>query len=238
MQNFYFYTFYFFQFYFLFFYFFGGLGPAQLTWAGLGPASPHWPKPVTRLGLCKWIKIHLHSAKWKLNKLTPEKKYCLPFCCTFCLLLSSLFLWFCEWLVPLILVFDRSPVLPPVFVCCFRLPKLWRNSAFPFLCFNPPLSSPGFFIVCLVRVCLLLQFLRVLLLVPSVSGLLFLCSSLLPVLVFLVGSFSSSPFPWFFGCLGLASLLLLLGSAPFFLLFSVFLFVCYASILGLNQSWV
>jgi len=32
---------------------------------------------------------------------TREKKDCLPFCCTFCLLPSSLFLWFCEWLVPL-----------------------------------------------------------------------------------------------------------------------------------------
>jgi hypothetical protein len=75
---------------------------------------------------------------------TRKKKDNLPFCCTFCLLLSSLFLGFCEWLVPLILVFDRSPVLPPVFVCCFRLPKLWRNSAFPFLCSTRPCLPLGF----------------------------------------------------------------------------------------------
>jgi len=42
--------------YFIFYiYLFIGLGPAQLTWAGLEhPASParlgHWPKPVTWLG--------------------------------------------------------------------------------------------------------------------------------------------------------------------------------------------
>jgi hypothetical protein len=58
-----------------------------------------------------------------------------------------------------------------LFVCCLRLQKLWRNSAFPFLCFNLPLSSPEFFY----------------------------CSS------------------GFLLC---------------------FFFVCYAWILGLNQSWV
>jgi hypothetical protein len=45
-----------------------------------------------------------------------------------------------------LLVFDQSPVLPSIFVCCLRLPKLWRNFAFPFLCFNLPLSSPEFFV--------------------------------------------------------------------------------------------
>jgi len=55
MQNFYFYTFYifyFFIFYFSNFLFFGGLGPAQPTWAGLNPASRpgHWPKPMAQLG--------------------------------------------------------------------------------------------------------------------------------------------------------------------------------------------
>jgi hypothetical protein len=64
---------------FFIFYFFIFLGGwVQLSSHGLGwaqPAQPgHWPKPVTRLGPCKWILIHLHSAKWKLNKLTPEKK--------------------------------------------------------------------------------------------------------------------------------------------------------------------
>jgi hypothetical protein len=41
MQNFYIYTFYFL--FILFIYFFLGLGPAQPTWTGLGPASPARP---------------------------------------------------------------------------------------------------------------------------------------------------------------------------------------------------
>jgi len=118
---------------FLFFYFF-------IFWAGLGRAQPaqpgHWPKPVTRLGLCKWIKIHLHSAKWKVNKLTLEKKKIayhsaarfvsfLPLCSC-----DSANGWF-----PCLLVFDRSPVLPGfLFLCvCWETDEdddIWRCGGF------------------------------------------------------------------------------------------------------------
>jgi len=47
MQNFYFYTFYFFIFSVFYFFIFLGLGPAQPTWAGLGPASPARPLAQT-----------------------------------------------------------------------------------------------------------------------------------------------------------------------------------------------
>jgi len=71
MQNFYIYTFYFLFFYFFIFF---GLGPAQPTWARLGPASPARPlaqasgpaglSNTRAAALCKWIKIHLHSVKY------------------------------------------------------------------------------------------------------------------------------------------------------------------------------
>jgi len=134
MQNFYFYTFYFFLFL--------GLGPAQPTWARLGPASPARPLAQTSgpaglsstrvAALCKWIKIHLHSVKDTWNNSEEEVSYLvywrrrravadqpaifllsLPLSLFLCFFVSFGDTPFCRFTPSL---FSSSPLVSPVYV--------------------------------------------------------------------------------------------------------------------------
>ena len=90
---------------------------------------------------CRERKVHLPGnfekenvrEDWPAEHFSPSFFFVLVILWMVCSRASGILLIFC------------APSCMFLFVCCLRLQKLWRNSAFPFLCFNLPLSSPEFF---------------------------------------------------------------------------------------------